>query len=299
MDLLLEPFAAGFTQRALAAGLLVALTCAVVGVWVVLRSLAFMGDALAHGIVPGIAVAALLGGNLTLGAAVSAAVTVGGVALVGNRARLPEDTGIGLLFVGMLSLGVLVISRSDSFATDVTAFLFGDTLGVTWQDVRAQAVSAVIAVAASVLGYRAFLALAFDERKAELLGLRPRLARAALLALIALAIISAFRTVGSLLVFGLLVAPAATATLVVRRVPALMVTAAGLGMLAVVVGLALSYHLDLAGGAAVSCTAVVGFFLALAGRGAVDVGRSRRAASAERAGVPLASAAADRLEGNG
>lgn len=105
MDFLLEPFSAGFTQRALIGGLRVATTCATVGVWVVLRSLAFLGDALEHGVIPGIAVAALLGGDLTVGAAVSAAITVGGISLVTNRTGLSEDTSTGLLFAGMPSLG--------------------------------------------------------------------------------------------------------------------------------------------------------------------------------------------------
>ncbi len=269
MDLLLEPFGSAFTQRALVAGLLVALTCATVGVWVVLRSLAFVGDALAHGVIPGIAVAALLGGDLTVGAAISAAVTVGGISLVTNRTGLSEDTSTGLLFAGMLSLGVLVISSSTSFQRDVTVFLFGDILGVTTTDLQVQAVAAVIALVTSVVLYRPFMALAFDERKAELLGMRPRIARAALLALIGLVVVTAFRTVGSLLVFGLLVAPAATATLLVRRVPVVMLVSLVSGLLAVVVGLELSYHLDLAGSAAISASAVGQFFLVLAARSAV------------------------------
>ncbi len=266
MELLLEPFSSAFTQRALIAGLLVALTCATVGVWVVLRSLAFVGDALAHGVIPGIAVAALAGGDLTIGAAVSAAVTVGGISLVTNRTGLSEDTSTGLLFAGMLSLGVLIISSSSSFQRDVTVFLFGDILGVTSSDLQVQAVAAAVALITSVVLYRPFMALAFDERKAELLGMRPRLARAALLGLIGLVVVTAFRTVGSLLVFGLLVAPAATATLLVRRVPAVMLVSLIAGMLSVVIGLELSYHLDLAGSAAISATAVAQFFVVLTGR---------------------------------
>lgn len=270
MDWLLEPFAAGFTQRGLVAGLLVAVTCSTVGVWVVLRSLTFMGDALAHGVIPGIAVASLVGVDLTLGAAVSAVVTVAGISVVSARARLPEDTGIGLLFVGMLSLGVLIVSRSGSFAVDVTAFLFGDVLGVTTADIALQAVAAVVAVVASAVWYRAFLVLAFDERKAALLGLRPMLARTVLLALIGMTVVTAFRTVGSLLVFGLLVAPPATATLLVRRVPAIIGTSVALGALAVVAGLVLSYHLDLAGAASIAVCAVAGFFVVLTARSVAE-----------------------------
>ncbi|WP_370323895.1 zinc ABC transporter permease AztB [Euzebya sp.] len=286
VDLLLEPFASGFTQRGLVAGLLVAVMCATVGVWVVLRSLAFMSDALAHGVIPGIAIAALTGADLTLGAAIAAVVTVAGVSVVSERARLPEDTGTGLLFAGMLALGVAIISRSRSFAVDVTAFLFGDVLGVTAADIRLQAIATTVAVVASVVGYRAFLALSFDERKAVLLGLRPRLARAALLGLIGLTVVTSFRTVGSLLVFGLLVAPAATATQVVRRVPAVMALSLLLGVLAVVVGLELSYHLDLAGSAAIAGSSVAIFFLVL---GVTSV---RQGLRQRRTGVPSSASTA-------
>lgn len=276
-DLLLEPFTASFTQRALVAGLLVAVTCATVGVWVVLRSLAFLGDALAHGVIPGIAVAALVGVDLTLGAAVAAAVTVAGISFVTNRTGLPEDTGTGLLFAGMLALGVLIISRSGSFATDVTAFLFGDILGVTRADLVVQAVAAAVAVVVSVACYRGFVALSFDERQAQLLGLRPRLVRAILLGLIALAVVTSFRAVGSLLVFGMLVAPPAAATLIARRVPVIMAVSLALGVLAVVIGLQLSYHLDLAGSAAMSATAVGLFFVVLAVRSVGGTGSHLRA----------------------
>lgn len=279
MDLLLDPFAAGFTQRALVAGLLVAVTCATVGVWVVLRSLAFMGDALAHGVIPGIAAAALLGVDLTIGAAVAAAVTVAGISFVTNRSGLPEDTSTGLLFVGMLSLGVMIISRSGSFAVDVTAFLFGDVLGVTTEDLVVQAVAAALAVLVSAVFYRSFVALSFDERQAAVLGLRPRLARAVMLGLIAMTVVTSFRTVGSLLIFGLLVAPPAAATLVTRRVPSIMATSLLFGAVSVTLGLVLSYHLDLAGSAAMSGTAVAIFFVVLIGRRTVEGVRRRSVGS--------------------
>lgn len=279
IEFLTDPFAAGFTQRALLAGVLVAITCATVGVWVVLRSLAFMGDALAHGVIPGIALAALAGVDLSIGAALAALVTVGGISFVTNRSGLPEDTSTGLLFVGMLSLGVLIISRSGSFAVDITAFLFGDVLGVGRQDLILQACAAVVALVVSAVFYRSFMTLSFDERKAALLGLRPRLARAVLLTLIGMAVVTSFRTVGSLLVFGLLVAPPATATLLVNRVPVIMGMSWLIGTLSVVVGLMLSYHLDLAGSAAMSATAVGIFFLTLAGRRLAELGSARRAAS--------------------
>lgn len=269
--LLVGPFSSAFMQRGLAAGLLTAVTCAVVGVWVVLRGLNFMGDALAHGVIPGIALAYLLDVNLVLGAAAGAAVMVWGVSVVGQLTRLPEDTGIGLLFVGMLALGVLIVSRTSQFGVTLTTFLFGNALGVTGGDLAVQAVAAVLAVVVSVVGYRAFLVLAFDERKALVLGLRPQLTRLLLLALLSMAVVASFRTVGSLLVFGLLVGPPATATLLVRRLPVMMGVSVLLGVLAVYVGLLLSYHLDLAVGAskAAVAVAVAQFFAVLAVREAV------------------------------
>lgn len=270
MDWLIDPFSLGFLQRAFIAGCLAAATCAVVGIWVVLRGLAFMGDALAHGVMPGIAVAYVTGRNTTVGAAISALAMVGGVRFVQRRSGLPEDTGIGLLFVGMLGLGVLIISRAGSYFGDLTTFLFGAVLGITTGDIVVQAVAAVIAAAVSVVLYRPLLVLAFDERKAQVLGLRPRLARFSLLALIALAVVASFRTVGSLLVFALLIAPPATATLLVRRVPAMMVVGVAVGVLAVLVGLLLSYHYDLAAGAAIATTAVAQFFAVLLVRDAAN-----------------------------
>ena len=193
-----------------------------IGTWVVVRGMSFMGDALAHGVLPGIALAFVWGIDVTVGALVSAAVMVAGIDVVHRRARLPEDTGIGLLFVGMLALGVIVISREGSYAGDLTSFLFGDILGIRTPDLWLQAAVAVGTSAAVILLYRPFLALSFNRDKAAALGLRPALAHVAMLVLLALAVVSSFRIVGTLLVFGLLIAPPATATLLVRRLPAVM-----------------------------------------------------------------------------
>ncbi len=270
IDWLTDPFASELTQRALIAGLLVAVTTSLVGTWVVVRGLAFMGDALAHGVLPGIALAFLWGFDITLGALASAALMVGGINLVNRRAHVSEDTGIGLLFVGMLALGVVIISREDTYAGDLTAFLFGDVLGVRPSQVRVQALVALATLVAVVALYRPFLALSFNREKAATLGQRPGLAHAAMLALLALAIVASFRVVGTLLVFGLLVAPPATATLTVRRLPGAMVTSVALGCMAVVLGLVISYHQDTAAAATVAGVAVAQFFVALTVR---DVAR--------------------------
>jgi ABC-type Mn2+/Zn2+ transport system permease subunit len=265
VDWLTHPFSFDFMQRALAAGVLAALTTSVVGTWVILRGLAFMGDALAHGVLPGIAVAVLLGLNPVAGAVVAAVVMVGAISLVHRTTRLSEDTAIGLLFVGMLALGVIIISRSGSFAVDLVAILFGDVLGTTGGDLVLQGVAAALALGGGILLYRPLLVLCFNEQKAATLGLRPRFAHLVMMGLITLAVVSSFQAVGALLVFGLLIAPPATAVLLARRVPTMMAVAAGLGIFEVVAGLLISYHFDTAAGATMSGLAVVVFFLVLAG----------------------------------
>lgn len=266
MGWLLDPFDPEFMQRALAAGVLAVVASSVVGTWVVLRGLSFLGDALAHGVIPGMALAVLWGFDVTLGALLTAGLMVGGITLVNRRARLPEDTGVGLLFVGMLALGVVIISKSRSFATDVQGLLFGDVLGVTTGDLWLQVAAAVLVLVVSALGYRAFLTLSFNEAKAASLGLRPGLTHLVLLGLMAVAIVSSFRAVGTLLVFGLLIGPPATAALLVRRVWLCMVVAVGLGWLAVLAGLVVSYHYGTAAGATMAGMAVAEFFLVLLGQ---------------------------------
>ncbi|MET8061585.1 zinc ABC transporter permease AztB [Streptomyces microflavus] len=261
MEWLTVPFEVTFVQRALWGGVLVSAICALAGTWVVLRGMAFLGDAMSHGLLPGVAVAALLGGNLMVGAVVSAVVMTAGVTALGRTPRLSQDTGIGLLFVGMLSLGVIIVSRSQSFAVDLTGFLFGDVLAVKQQDLLVLAAALLAALAVSVLGHRAFLALAFDSRKAHTLGLRPRLAHAVLLGLLGLAIVASFHIVGTLLVLGLLIAPPAAALPWARSVRGVMVLAALVGTLATFGGLLLSWHLSTAAGATVAALAVSLFFV--------------------------------------
>ncbi len=263
INFFLDAFQSDITRRALLGGLLAATITALVGTWVVVRGLAFLGDALAHGVLPGIALAVIWGFNLTLGAMVSALVMVLGINLVHRTTRLSDDTGIGLLFVGMLALGVVIISRSSSFAGDLTGFLFGDVLGVRDGELRLGAAALVITIIVLALGHRSFLALAVSPEKATTLGLRPGLAHGVMLTLLALSVVSSFRVVGTLLVFGFLVAPPATAVLLVRRIPVAMVVAVGFGWLAVVVGLAISYHANTAASATVAGVCVAQFFVVL------------------------------------
>ncbi|MEX1093760.1 MAG: metal ABC transporter permease, partial [Acidimicrobiia bacterium] len=176
-----EPFELAFQQRALLGGSLAAIALALVGTWVVIRGMSFLGDALVHGVIPGIALAILFGFNPMIGAALAAVVMLAGINLVHRQTEFPEDTGIGLLFVGMLGLGVILISRTPSFSGDLTAILFGDVLGVTGSDIVLLGIVAGATVVVSTVMYRPFLVLSFNEQKARLLGLRPRLAHVVLL----------------------------------------------------------------------------------------------------------------------
>ena len=266
---LLDPFSLSFLQRALLAGLLAGISCGVVGTWVVLRRVAFFGEALSHGIVPGVAIATLVGFSPVLGAAASAAVMVVGVSGASRARRVGEETAVGLLFVGMLGLGILIISRSGSFAVDVTALLFGSVLGVRSEDVMVAGVAAVLTLVVSLAGYRAFVALTADERVAALAGFSPRWTRMLLLAIVAMAVVASFRTIGALLVVALLVAPAATAVQFTRSIPWTMVVAVLLAWSAVLGGLLASYHLDLAAGGAIAVLAVLQFVVTAGARALV------------------------------
>lgn len=267
MDFLVpEAFESAFMQRALIGGLVAVVATSLVGTWVVLRGLAFLGDALAHGVIPGIGLAVLWGFSPIIGAFIAALVMSGLVGLVSNRTLVREDTAIGLLFVGMLSLGIVIVSQAQSFTTEVTTLLFGDILGVTNGDIASQGLAAGVVVVASVIFYRPFLALTFNRAKAHTLGMRPRAAHIAMLALLALSIVASFQAIGTLLVFGLLVGPPATASLLVHRVPVIMVASIGLGASAVVAGLMVSFHYGTAGGATIAGISVLQFFGAVAGR---------------------------------
>jgi ABC-type Mn2+/Zn2+ transport system permease subunit len=180
----------------------------------------------------------------------------------------------------MLALGVMLISRTPSYSGSLTAILFGDALGVTGSDLVVLGIVFAVSAVTSVILYRPLLVLAFNEQKARLLGLRPALAHWVLLMLITAVIVGAFQTVGTLLVFGLLVGPPATSALLVRRVPVMMVVAALIGVLAVVLGLVLSYYLDTAGSATMALIPIVLFFVVLAGRSLAD--RRRRYGVSER-----------------
>lgn len=258
----IEPFLNNeFLRYALAGGILVAITCAVAGTFVVLRGLAFVGDALAHGVLPGIATALLLGVSGIVGAAIGAVAMMGGVSLVTRRFRLSGDTAIGLLFVGMLALGVIITSRSDAFVGDLTRILFGELLGVSRSDLLLQLCALVVVAAIAFVGRRPFLLLSVDEGLARTSGFSIRLFHNAMLTMVAITVVASFQTVGTLLVLGMLIAPAATGALFARRISSMMTIAALVGTLSTYIGLLLSYHFDIAAGATIVLTAVMFFAL--------------------------------------
>jgi len=264
VDWLVDPFSFGFQQRALIGGALAALMASTVGTWLVLRGMSFFGDAFVHGVVPGVAAAFVLGQSPLLGAALAALVMVAAIEWVQRRTPLGVDTSIGLLFVGMLALGVVILSRLDSYAGSLTSILFGDALGVSWSDITGQLVLLGIVLAVSIVLYRPLVVLSLNKEKAHLLGLHPRATHAVLLALIALAIIGSYQSVGTLLVLGLLIGPPAVASLLVKTIAQLMVVAAIIGVLSVWLGLTISFYLGTAGSATMALVPVVVFFVVMA-----------------------------------
>jgi ABC-type Mn2+/Zn2+ transport system permease subunit len=261
----IEPFTDNpFLRDALWAALLSVVCTSVIGTWVVLRGLSFLGDALAHGVLPGIAIAFVMGYNTTVGALIAALAMVVGVQLIRSVSPLPDDASIGVLFVGFLALAVVVMSaQSGSGAGDLTRFLFGSINAVDSGDLRTLLVVTVITLAGVIVLHRALLVGTFDVTQARLLGFRPQLTHLALLVLLALAIVASFETVGSLLVFAFLIGPPATASLLVTRVPMVMASAVLIGAVCAVIGLLVSYHHSTATGATMALVTVIVFVLAL------------------------------------
>ncbi|MFC3399091.1 zinc ABC transporter permease AztB [Microbacterium amylolyticum] len=228
-----------------------------VGTWVVTRGMAFLGEAIGHGMLPGVAIATLAGWPAILGGAVSAAFMSATIGFLQRRGRLSYDTSIGLLFVGMLSLGVIIVSHSRSFATDATVMLFGDILAVRAGDLLLLAGALVATVVVAMAFHRSFVAAAFDERIALTIGLRPRLAHIMLTALVTLAVVASYQAVGSLLVVGMLLAPAVAAGRWTRSIVSTMMLATVFGAVAVVIGLLVSWYGATAAGPTIAGTAIV------------------------------------------
>jgi len=259
---LTQPFTLEFMQRALIASLIVGVVCSVLGCFVVLRAMAFLGDALAHAILPGVAIAYLLGANLLAGALIAALVVAVGIGLFSRRGAVKEDTAIGILFAAALALGVVLISTVRSYAVDLTHILFGNVLGVSADDLWLTGILAAAVLATVFLLYKEFLLASFDPVLAHTLGRRPELLRFVMLILLALTVVVSLQTVGVGLVAAMLVTPAATAYLLTRRLSRMMVLSAAIGAASSVAGLYFSYYLNVASGAAVVLTATVVFMVA-------------------------------------
>lgn len=262
VEYLLEPLSFGFMQRGLLASVLVAVICGVLGSFVVLKGLAFIGDALAHASFGGVAVAFVLGANIYIGAFVFALATALGIGALSQRGRVSADTAIGVLFSGTFALGILIISRVESYTTDLFGYLFGDVLSITGRDLVTITAAGLVVLALVAAFYRQLLFVAFDPTVAAASGIPARGLEYLLLALLGVTIVTAIQAVGIVLVVALLVTPAATAYLLVRRFHRMILASIGLGSLSALLGIYLSYYLDVASGAAIILVATV-LFLAV------------------------------------
>ncbi len=268
-DFLLEPLKFGFMQRGLLASVLVSVICGTLGSFVVLKGLAFIGDALAHASFGGVALAFVLGINIYLGAFVFAIATALGIGAITQRGRVSSDTAIGVLFSGTFALGILIISRVDRYTTDLFGYLFGDVLSITATDLWTIAILGLVVLVLVSVFYRQLLFVAFDPTAAAASGIATRRLEYLLLALLGVTIVTAIQAVGIIMVVALLVTPSATAYLLTRRFHHMILASVALGVLSALMGIYLSYYLDVASGAAIILVATALFFVTLALTGPV------------------------------
>jgi len=261
MNWLLEPLAYQFMQRGLLASVIVGVLCAVMGTYVVLRGMAFLGDAMAHAILPGVAVAYLFGGNLLLGAGAAAILVALSIGFFSRQGDVKEDTAIGILFAAALSLGVAMISTMQTYAVDLSHILFGNVLGVSSADLWMIAIISLVILLMVGLFYKPFLVISFDPVLAATLRLPAELLRNLMLVLLALTVVVSLQTVGVSLAAAMLVTPAATAYLLTRRLGPMMLVSAAIGAISSVIGLYLSYYFNIVSGSAIVLTATVLFLL--------------------------------------
>ena len=266
IDLLLTPLQYSFMVRGISAAVLTGIVCAVVGVYVVVRGMAFFGDALAHSILPGVAVGYLLTGGAReplfwwgTGTAVIVSLAIGAVS---KGAKIKQDTAIGIIFAGMFALGIAIISTMKSYTVDLTHFLFGDVLGISGNQLLIIAIFSVLIILLVIAFYKEFLVLTFDPTLAATLRIPVRLFEYLQLVLIALAISVSFQAVGVALMVAMLVTPAAAAYLLTKRLPVMMILAAVFASVSGVVGLYLSYYVNVASGPAIVLVATLIFVIA-------------------------------------
>lgn len=265
IDLLISPLEHAFMLRALLAAVMIGTVCAVVGAYVILRGMAFFGDAIAHSILPGIAVGYLLGEGarqpLFWGAMIAAIISSLGISAISRNTDVKEDTAIGIIFAGMFALGIALISSVRNYSIDLTHFLFGDVLGVGVSDLTMIGIFGGLILLFVLAFYKEFLVLSFDPILAGTLRLPARTLDNLLIILIAVAIVISIQTVGVALMVAMLVTPAATAFLLTRRLPFMMGMAALIASMSSVVGLYLSYYLGIASGAGIVLTTTLIFAL--------------------------------------
>jgi manganese/iron transport system permease protein len=263
LDLLLAPLGYDFFVRALIASALVGVACAIVGSFVVLKGRSFIGDAVSHAAFPGIVIAYLIGAPVILGGAVAAIGTALGIGAITRRSGLRSDAIIGVLFAGMFALGVAIFSSIPNYVGDLFHFLFGDVLGISVGDLLALTLLVFGLLLVLRFLWKELLFSTFDPLGAGAAGLPVRRLDDLLLILIAVTIVISLQAVGIVLVVAMITTPAATAQLLVKRFTAMIQVAALIGVTAAVVGLYLSYSLDIASGAAIVLLETLIFLLAL------------------------------------
>ena len=261
MDWLLDPLQFSFIVHALIAAVIVGIVCSVLGTYVVLRGMAFFGDALAHTILPGVVIAFLLGWPLAVGALIVGILAALGIGVLTERGTLKEDAAIGVIFAGLFALGIALLSMSGNYTIDLAHFLFGNLLGVSKSDLWVIAGLGAVVLATIYLFYKEFLVISFDPILAVTLRLPTTFFRYLLLVLMAVTIVTALQVVGIALMLAMFVTPAATASLLTRRLPSMMVVAASIGAFSGIAGLYASFYLNVASGAAVVLVATLIFLL--------------------------------------
>ncbi len=263
IDFLLTPLAYDFFVRALVASALVGVACAVIGSFVVLKGMSFIGDAVSHAAFPGIVIAYMLGLPIILGGAVASIVTALGIGALTRRSGLRSDSIIGVLFAGMFALGVALFSSIPNYVGDLFRFLFGDVLGISVSDLLALSLLVLILLVVVRVLWKELLFATFDPLGAGAAGLPVRRLDDLLLILIAVTIVISLQAVGIVLVVAMITTPAATAQMLVQRFGKMISTAALIGVVSAVAGLYLSYALDLASGAAIVLVETALFLLVL------------------------------------
>ena len=263
LEWLTEPLSFGFFRNALLAAVIMGMVSGALGGYVVLRGLAFIGDALAHGIFPGLVIAFLFGASFLLGGLVCGLLIALGIGLTTRNRRVSEDTAIGIFFSGAFALGIVLISRSSGYQRDLSSLLVGDVLSASQGDIVLGAAAGGVVLLALVLFHKELQLVAFDPTTAAAMGYPVFLLELLLLTLITLTIITSLSAVGTILVLAMLITPAATVRLLTERLAPLLVGGGLLGAAEGIAGLYVSWHADVAAGGAIVLVATAAFFLAL------------------------------------